>query len=319
MGDDVQDYRSDLDPKHRHLFLSVMAQLTTFDIERGDDAAETFLQVLKPAEIKQFLKRLVFEEAGHSESYRYCIENMGIPESGPDNIYDVWKTVPVMKARVEMAQGISDELMALWRTAPDSPEFRRAFFRSAFFWFALFEGVWFWMNLLGPVQQLARLGVFKKTAEQFTLIARDESQHIRFGVELIREFMLQFPDDIDIAAVMRDTDTAIHLEGEFISYCLKDGPIVGYSAADHVETAKYFANMRFRSIGLTSPYPSAQHRYSWMAEQMETKKEKNFFESRVTDYRVGGALKWDDDADGPGEEDGPWATGWDERTNDPAS
>jgi hypothetical protein len=49
-----------------------------------------------------------------------------------------------------------------------------------------------------------------------------------------------------------------------------------------------------------------------MAEQMETKKEKNFFESRVTDYRVGGALNWDD-ADGPGEEDGPWATGWAER------
>lgn len=37
---DVADYKDPtLDPKHKHLFVSVMAQLTTFDIERGDDAA----------------------------------------------------------------------------------------------------------------------------------------------------------------------------------------------------------------------------------------------------------------------------------------
>ena len=32
-----------------------------------------------------------------------------------------------------------------------------------------------------------------------------------------------------------------------------------------------------------------------MSEMMDLKKEKNFFETRVTEYQTGGALKWDDD------------------------
>jgi hypothetical protein len=31
-----------------------------------------------------------------------------------------------------------------------------------------------------------------------------------------------------------------------------------------------------------------------MSEQLELKKEKNFFETRVTDYQAGGALQFDD-------------------------
>jgi ribonucleoside-diphosphate reductase beta chain len=280
--------------------MSVMAQLTTFDIERGDDAAESFLQIVQPAELKQFLKRLVFEEAGHTESYRYCIENMGIPEVGPDNVYDTWKRVPIMLERIEYAQSFSDKLLDLWREAPESFEFRQAFLRAAVYWFLIFEGVWFWMGLLGPVQQLARLGVFKATAEQFTLIARDEAQHIRFGVSLIKEFMTQYPEVVNeqtIQMIYNDTMKAIDLEAEFINYCLYKGAIVGYSAIDHVETAKFFANMRMRSIGLQNLYEGAQHRFPWMAEQMETKKEKNFFETRVTDYQVGGVLEFEDSED----------------------
>jgi hypothetical protein len=33
-----------------------------------------------------------------------------------------------------------------------------------------------------------------------------------------------------------------------------------------------------------------------MSEQMELKKEKNFFETRVTEYQSGGALIFDDDS-----------------------
>jgi ribonucleoside-diphosphate reductase beta chain len=214
-----------------------------------------------------------------------------------------------MRARVEMAQGISDELMHLYATEPGSLRFKRAFLRAAVFWFLVFEGVWFWMGLLGPVQQLARIGIFRNTAEQFAYIARDETQHIRFGVELIREFMVQYPEAMNeetLTMIRVDTIRAIVLEGQFISYCLKDGPIVGYSATAHVETAKFFANLRMRSIGLPEIYPGAQHQFPWMAEQMEIRKEKNFFETRVTEYQAGGALNWDDDD--PGEEDCPYSS-----------
>jgi ribonucleoside-diphosphate reductase beta chain len=303
---DVADWKDPTLPDaQRHLFISIMAQLTTFDIERGDDAAESFLRIIQPAEMKQFLKRLIFEEAGHTESYRYCIENMGIPETGPDNIYDTWKRVPAMRRRIEFSQWISDPLLE-WshkkiEAADYSLDDKRAFLRAAFYWFLIFEGLMFWLALLGPVQQLARLGRFRNTAEQFTLIARDEAQHIRFGVSLIREFMNQYPEVFDtddmIRIIHQDIEEAMLLEEDYIKYCLSEGPVMGYTVPDHMETARYFANMRLRSVGLPELYDNPQHKFPWFAEAMETRKEKNFFETRVTDYQVGGNLSFDDDDD----------------------
>lgn len=305
---DVADYKNPAtDPKFKHLFESVMAQLTTFDIERGDDAAETFLSVFQPAEIRHFFKRLVWEEGLHTRSYRYVIENLGIPLT----IYDTWKTVPAMKARVEMAQQLSEPvLQSIKRQIEGRPYHemdlaeKQALLRSLVFWFLIFEGVWFWVSLLGPVQQLARLGCFKGGAEQFTYIARDEQSHIGFGIALIREFMAQYPEAVTaelLAAISSDTKRALALEGEYIAYCLKDGPILGYSAPDHLATAKFFANMRLGSVGLPQPFADAHHAFPWMSEQMELKKEKNFFETRVTEYQAGGALSFDDaDEEGSG-------------------
>jgi ribonucleoside-diphosphate reductase beta chain len=154
------------------------------------------------------------------------------------------------------------------------------------------------VSLLGPIQQLSRLGVFKGGAEQFTYIARDEQAHIGFGVALIREFMAQYPEAVTyglVDTIMADTRRAIELEQDYMAYCLKDGPILGYSVHEHVETAKYFANMRLGSVGLPQPFDEAYHAFPWMSEQMELKKEKNFFETRVTEYQSGGALLFDDD------------------------
>ena len=156
---------------------------------------------------------------------------------------------------------------------------KQALLRSLVFWFSIFEGVWFWVSLLGPIQQLSRLGFFKGGAKQFSYIARDESNHIGFGVALIREFMAQYPEALTdelLADIDRDTRRAIELEQGYISYCL-DGPVLGYSIPDHIApTTKFFANMRLGSVGL----PTLRRRLScvsWMSEQMELKKEKNFF------------------------------------------
>jgi ribonucleoside-diphosphate reductase beta chain len=319
VGPDVQDYRdAELPENFRHILISVMAQLTTFDIERGDDAAETFLQILQPAELKHFMKRLVWDEALHTRSYRFCIENMGIPVVGPDNIYDMWKRVPCMQNRVEMAQEISDGLIGYFygeRRRVDGGEMtletleaKSLFFRAAFFWFLIFEGLWFWVNLSGPIQALSRLGRFQKTAEQFQYILRDEVAHIRFGLELCKEVVRQYPEvvnDDNIALIHRDVHKAILLEEEFIHYVLSQGQPVGYSANDHVETAKYIANMRLRSVGFPNLYEGVEHRFPWFSEALELRKEKNFFETRVTEYRTAGALSFDDDE--PDDNEGPWA------------
>ena len=46
-------------------------------------------------------------------------------------------------------------------------------------------------------------------------------------------------------------------------------------------------------IGLNELFPGATNPFPWMSEMIDLKKEKNFFETRVTEYQTGGALNWD--------------------------
>ena len=81
-------------------------------------------------------------------------------------------------------------------------------------------------------------------------------------------------------------------EASYARYILRD-PILGYNAEDHIEQFRFIANRRARQLGLEEPFPGAQSRTPWLDEQANMKKEKNFFETRVTEYQTGGALKWD--------------------------
>lgn len=238
--------------------------------------------------------------SGNTRSYRYVIENLGIPLE----IYTRYQTVPEFRARVDMCEEISHPLFDILKQVYDNQtdlhtlrtHQKQDILRSMIFYFLIFEGCWFWISLMGPIQQLSRLGVFRGAAEQFTYIARDEQQHVGFGIQLIREFIEQYPECLTkdfLELIYADVTRALDLEDGYIQHCLKDGPILGYSVPDHMATAKFFANLRLGSVGLAGPFPEAYHAFPWMSEAMELKKEKNFFESRVTEYQAGSALSFD--------------------------
>ena len=55
----------------------------------------------------------------------------------------------------------------------------------------------------------------------------------------------------------------------------------------------FICNRRLAQIGLKEQFPGASNPFPWMSEIIDLRKEKNFFETRVTEYQVGGALSWD--------------------------
>ena len=76
-----------------------------------------------------------------------------------------------------------------------------------------------------------------------------------------------------------------------ITYCAIRYSV--YSAEDHIEQFRYVANRRARQLKITEPFPGAECRLNWLDEQANLRKEKNFFETRVTEYQTGAALSWD--------------------------
>jgi ribonucleoside-diphosphate reductase beta chain len=287
VGPDVAQWKDEnLPTAYRHRFETVMAQLTTFDIQRAIDIAESLTNLITAPEVKTFLYRQAEEETRHTWSYQYCIENMGIDEH---YIYNLYRTVPELNARVQYAQEFSNLAEAITPEVLNTLNGKKSFLFILVFWYLGFEGIWFYLNLAGPVQSLARQGYFSATAEQFQYILRDENTHIQFGIDLIREFCHEYPEIWDahtIGAIKDIMRHVVELEFDFIKYVLKE-PAIDYNVHDHIEMAYWLVNRRLQSIGIYEKmYPDAKCTMPWMSEMIELKKEKNFFETRVTEYRV---------------------------------
>lgn len=56
------------------------------------------------------------------------------------------------------------------------------------------------------------------------------------------------------------------------------------------EYLKFICNRRLSQLGLPEQFAGVTNPFAWMSEMMDLRKEKNFFETRVTDYQTGGAL-----------------------------
>jgi ribonucleoside-diphosphate reductase beta chain len=78
-------------------------------------------------------------------------------------------------------------------------------------------------------------------------------------------------------------------------YALETMPrgILGLNAPMFEEYLQFIANRRCAQIGLPEQYAGATNPFPWMSEVLDLKKEKNFFETRVTEYQTGGAPSWD--------------------------
>ena len=57
------------------------------------------------------------------------------------------------------------------------------------------------------------------------------------------------------------------------------------------EYLRFIANRRCQQIGVDPLFDKADNPFPWMAEMIDLKKEKNFFETRVIEYQTGGALE----------------------------
>jgi ribonucleoside-diphosphate reductase beta chain len=68
--------------------------------------------------------------------------------------------------------------------------------------------------------------------------------------------------------------------------------VLGLNSALFREYVQHIADRRLERIGLPVQY-SSSNPFPWMSETMDLAKEKNFFETRVTEYQTGGALSWD--------------------------
>lgn len=122
---------------------------------------------------------------------------------------------------------------------------------------------------------------------------RDESQHLNFGINLINTIKNEQPELWTPEFQQHCVDLvkrAVALEYEFATTVFPKG-IFGMNADGFRDYIRYIADKRLGMIGLPAQY-NVENPFPWMSEAIDLNKEKNFFETRVTEYKVGGQLEW---------------------------
>ncbi len=288
MTSDVHDYHHKLNDDERHVYENVLSYLTTSDILAMRNIGLAVMEKMSAPELQIYQARQVYEEALHTWTYQHCIETLGLDQG---EIYNRYRVVPEINQKIQIANRRLNSVLRPDIDLTDPAELNN-FVMAYIFFAAIFEGCWFY-NGFSPIFSLQRRGMMKGTAEQFQYIMRDEVMHASFGIRVVRQIMAENDVTLDPVAIREMWDEAEAAEADYAKYILRR-PILGYTAKDHTEQFRYIANRRARQLGLEEPFPGAECTLTWLDEQSNLRKEKNFFETRVTEYQTGGALSWDE-------------------------
>ena len=288
MAQDVTDYRHKLTLEEKHVYENVLSYLTTSDILAMRNIGLAVMEKMSAPELQIYQARQVYEESLHTWTYQHCIETLGLNQS---EIYNRYRVVPEINQKIAMANQRLDSILRSDINLKDPDELHN-FVISYLFFAAIFEGCWFY-NGFSPVFALQRRGLMKGTAEQFQYIMRDEVMHAAFGIRVVKQIIQEENLKINKKDIRNMWDEAYEAEKAYTNYILRD-PILGYSAEMHLGQFQFIANRRATQLGLDEePFPGAELTLPWLDEQANLRKEKNFFETRVTEYQTGGALNWD--------------------------
>ena len=88
------------------------------------------------------------------------------------------------------------------------------------------------------------------------------------------------------------TKRILELEKEYAYDACPRG-LLGINAEQFCDYVGYIADRRLERIGLPKIY-SKENPFPWLSQSTDLSKEKNFFETRVTEYRHGGDLVWNE-------------------------
>ncbi|MEW5892576.1 MAG: ribonucleotide-diphosphate reductase subunit beta [Pseudomonadota bacterium] len=249
----------------------------------------TYRQITAP-ECRQYLLRQAFEEAIHTHAYQYIVESLGLDEG---EIFNAYHEIPSIRQKDEFLLPFID-VLADPNFKTGTPETDQTFLKSLIAFACIMEGLFFYVGFV-QILAMGRQNKMTGAAEQYQYILRDESMHCNFGIDMINQIKMENPHlwtpqfREELKAMFHK---AVELEYAYAEDTMPRG-VLGLNAPMFKEYLRFIANRRATQIGLDELFPGATNPFPWMAEMIDLKKEKNFFETRVIEYQTGGALSWD--------------------------
>jgi ribonucleoside-diphosphate reductase beta chain len=252
----------------------------------GDSVLHVIEDNLTAAELKHATLRQIAEESVHMDSLIHIIDSLNInldevtakfqdvSSIRKKNAY-ITRQLPQLKMGIDLTQTVNKQ------------KFAKAIFGIT----QVMEGTQFYA-LFAMILSLHRQNKMTGIGQMFQYTLRDESNHIALGRYILEKLIEENPDiwtpdfRAELVDFMRE---GVELEKEFVLDCLPED-LVGITQKDFLGYVDYNADRRL--LGLELPPLSAvqTNPFLWLDEVIFLEKEKNFFETRVTEYQTGGSV-----------------------------
>ncbi|PIT86069.1 MAG: ribonucleotide-diphosphate reductase subunit beta [Candidatus Magasanikbacteria bacterium CG10_big_fil_rev_8_21_14_0_10_43_6] len=290
MQNDIEQWRAPgfLSEDERKAFKTVLGFFTTADSIAANNIVIAMYRHLTSPECRMYLLRQSYEEAIHTHAYQYIVESLALDEG---EIFNMYREVDAIYNKASFILTFNEGIF--------NPEFKtgtfeadQKFLENIIVFSLIMEGIFFYSSfavIFGFHRQNKMVG----SAEQIQYIMRDESQHLNFGINVINTIKEEQPElwtpEFQQHAVNLVRE-ATQLEYEFAANVFPKG-IFGMNADSFKQYIEHIADRRLARVGLPEQFHVANP-FPWMSEAADLNKEKNFFETRVTEYQTGGTLDW---------------------------
>ena len=287
---DIEQWRgkTTLSDDERRAFETVLGFFTTADSIAANNIVLGLYKHITSPECRLYLLRQGYEEAVHTQAYQYIVESLGL--DGP-KIFNMYREVEAIYDKEEFILSFNEGIF--------DPNFKtgtfendQKFLENWIVFSVILEGIFFYSSF-AVMFGFQRLHKLTGSAEQIQYIMRDESNHLNFGIDVINTIKEEQPELWTrefVERVKALVAKAVQLEYKFAVEVFPTG-IFGLNAEGFKQYIEHIADRRLTRIGI-DPIYGAQNPFPWMSEAVDLSKEKNFFETRVTEYKVGGTLSW---------------------------
>ena len=290
MQKDVEQWKSTkLSNDERRLILWNLGFFSTAESLTANNIVLAVYRHVTNPECRQYLLRQAFEEAIHTDCFIYCCDTLGLD---PDDIYNMYKTIPSIKEKDDFVVNLTESIFDPHFNT-EGVENTRKFLHDLIGYYVIMEGIFFYAGfamILALKRQNKMIGV----GEQFEYIMRDESLHLAFGCDLINTIKKENPGvwtEEFKNEIIELIKKSVEFEKKYAyDACPKN--LFGINAQQFCDYVEYITDKRLERIGLPKLYDK-ENPFPWMSQSIDLSKEKNFFETRVTEYQSAGALQWD--------------------------
>ena len=280
---DVNDLRNKMTPSERHMINRLVAFFATGDSIVSNNLVLNLYKHINSPEARMYLSRQLYEEAVHVQFYLTLLDTYIPDHHEREQAFAAVQNIPSIHTKAEFCFKWIDSIQNLH--ALETKEDRKQFLLNLICFAACIEGLFFFAAF-AYVYFLRSKGLLHGLAAGTNWVFRDESAHMAFALDVIREVRTEEPELFDEhlhRQIVTMIDEALACEMQFAEDILSGG-VSGLSIADMRQYLEFIADQRLVMLGLQKVY-GAKNPFSFMDLQ-DVQELANFFERRVSAYQV---------------------------------